>query len=174
MFKSDKKNTTSQAASTILAEGVIIESAIFKGIGTVRIDGKYTGEMQIDGNVIIGEKGIIHGNIKSSGIFVAGSVEGNITTDTEIHFTPSAKVTGNLSSQSIVIDEGASFNGNVSMTNKASAQSESPKQKDDFKSGSFILPKDDMESKNKENNGKPKELKELKELKDIRDLKDFA
>lgn len=111
MFGSGKKSPNGERVDTLIGKGTYVEGTI-SAEGTVRIDGKVQGGINITGNVIIGEEGAVKGNIKAENAYIAGIVEGNITATSQLHITHTAKLVGDISVKSIIIDEGAIFIGN--------------------------------------------------------------
>jgi cytoskeletal protein CcmA (bactofilin family) len=95
------------------------ENTSFKGElsfhGTVRIDGRFKGQIHSDGTLIVGEKGIVEADINTNCAEISGEVHGNINTTqtTEIH--PKGKVYGNIATSSLVIHDGVVFEGNCKM-----------------------------------------------------------
>ncbi len=96
---------------TIIGQGVVIEGGTIKGSDGIQIDGTVLGDLHIEGCVIIGDTGTIKGNITSSDVLVAGSVEGNISCSGQVYLSKSSHTTGDITYKYLVIDEGAHFNG---------------------------------------------------------------
>lgn len=84
--------------------------------GTVEIDGKVEGEVHSQERIIIGESADINARIEAVEVLVKGSVNGDIIASKKISLTATARVVGNLSGPSIVLEEGAKFDGKCSMT----------------------------------------------------------
>ncbi len=82
---------------------------------TVRIDGSFQGEITSENTLIVGETGTVEATIRSNTVVVSGTVDGNITAARQIVLHKSARVQGDMSAPSLVIEEGATFNGNLSM-----------------------------------------------------------
>ena len=82
---------------------------------TVRIDGTFSGEISSENTLIVGETGVIEAKIRSNTVVVSGNVVGNIVATRQIVLHKSAVVQGDMSSPSLVIEEGAVFNGQLSM-----------------------------------------------------------
>lgn len=101
---------------TIIGKGVYIEGARLKGDESVRIDGSFKGNVEIDGSLVLGDSGQITGDVRASYFLVAGEVNGNITCDTQLHFASSAKIFGDVQARSIIIDEGAQVSGRYIIT----------------------------------------------------------
>jgi cytoskeletal protein CcmA (bactofilin family) len=83
--------------------------------GPVRIDSHFKGEITSNGNLILGEEGLIEGNIHCSYIAIRGELHGDIIADHRVDLHAPGKVFGNIHSPSIVIDEGVIFEGTIRM-----------------------------------------------------------
>ena len=85
--------------------------------GTVRIDGHFKGEItSTEGNLIVGEFGMIDADIHISHIFISGEIRGNIIADHKIDIHPSGKVFGNIQTPTLSLQEGAILEGDVRMS----------------------------------------------------------
>lgn len=82
---------------------------------TVRIDGSFQGEITSENTLIVGETGVIEATIRSNTVVVSGSVTGNIHAGRQIVLHKSAKVEGDMDAPSLIIEEGAVFNGRLTM-----------------------------------------------------------
>jgi len=82
---------------------------------TVRIDGSFQGEITSENTLIVGETGMIEARIHSNTVIVSGTVVGNITASRQIVLHKSARVQGDMSAPSLIVEDGASFNGSLSM-----------------------------------------------------------
>jgi cytoskeletal protein CcmA (bactofilin family) len=91
--------------------------------GTVMLNGKLSGEIASGENLIVGDKGRIHANIRAGSVTVSGEVVGNIVASERIELRNAARVTGNLEAPVIVLDEGALFEGQCRMTTPAASGS---------------------------------------------------
>lgn len=84
--------------------------------GTVRIDGHFEGEISsTNGTLIIGEGGLVEANVHISCVVVSGEMRGDVIADKRIDIFEPGKVFGNIQAPTIVIDEGAIFEGNCRM-----------------------------------------------------------
>ncbi|MCL2225170.1 MAG: polymer-forming cytoskeletal protein [Defluviitaleaceae bacterium] len=97
--------------STVIGKGVYIEAARMTGEESVRIDGIYKGNIEINGSLVLGDSGSVTGDIHASYFLVAGEVNGNIACDTQLHFASTSKVAGDVQAASLVVDEGAQVSG---------------------------------------------------------------
>jgi cytoskeletal protein CcmA (bactofilin family) len=113
LSNSTKESTTgTNITSTIISSGTEITCSLFKGVGSVIIDGKIMGDIEIDGDVIIEVNGYIEGNLKANHIICSGDITGNVTCKEVTHLRETANVYGDIVSTAIKIDEGAVFCGN--------------------------------------------------------------
>ena len=80
-----------------------------------RIDGQVTGDVMVDEGLILGEKGSIHGNVITKEFFVYGTVNGNIQA-TSLEIKSTGKVSGEIRTQTLSVENGAIYNGTLSMT----------------------------------------------------------
>lgn len=115
MFSSKKPKTTSGSMiNTIIGDNSKIEGLLLTSDST-RIDGLLQGKILSESSVIIGEHGVIRGDIKAVDILIAGTVYGNIRAESKIEITGTGRVLGDMFTKTLVIDEGASFKGNCTM-----------------------------------------------------------
>lgn len=96
---------------------------------TVRIDGRFEGEISSDNTLIVGESGQIHAEIHSEVVIVSGEVEGDIFAARQITLHKTARVRGDLRTQTILIEDGAQLNGRVDTGADAVSKSGAPGSK---------------------------------------------
>lgn len=97
--------------------------ANFKGM--LRVDGHLSGKIHSqDGTLIVSTNGVIDANVEVAIAQIQGTVNGDITATKRIELGRVAKVTGNIQTPSLVIEQGALFEGSCRMT----AQSGGTKQ----------------------------------------------
>ncbi|MCK5534053.1 polymer-forming cytoskeletal protein [bacterium] len=84
---------------------------------SIRIDGTIEGDViSHKGGVVLGEKGLIKGNIKAQTVTIGGKIIGNIHVVHNIDIQVKAHVHGDIYAQQLVISEGALFEGNCTMS----------------------------------------------------------
>jgi cytoskeletal protein CcmA (bactofilin family) len=84
-----------------------------------RIDGQVDGEINAKDSVMIGESAVVAAQIRADSVIVAGKVSGDIVAIRRIEIRPSAKVLGNITAPTLVINEGALFEGHCAMQAEA-------------------------------------------------------
>ena len=104
----DSENTT-----------IIREDASFQGKmvfdGNVMVNGKFNGEIISTGELTVGSGGLVEGVIQIGTINIYGEVRGNIKAKQKIVINASAVVKGDIEAPSLVIQDGAVFEGNCAM-----------------------------------------------------------
>jgi cytoskeletal protein CcmA (bactofilin family) len=103
-----------EAVQAHLGKGSKVEGKLtFEG--SVKIDGCVEGEVQAQQAVIIGETAVINAQINAETVVVKGKVTGDITARKQVELRSPAKLTGNITTPSLVIHEGVLFEGHCSM-----------------------------------------------------------
>ena len=82
---------------------------------TVRIDGRFRGEIASENTLIVGESGEIEATIRSNTIAISGTVNGEVQAAAKVVLHKTARVDGNIEAPSIVVEEGAILNGQIKM-----------------------------------------------------------
>ena len=80
---------------------------------SLRIDGNVKGEVYCDNQITIGDKGSVHATIDGDIVVIAGEVKGDIKARRKITLESTARVTGDLTTPGIVIQEGARLEGRI-------------------------------------------------------------
>lgn len=95
-------------------EALIGPNSEFKGDitanGTLRIDGKLTGNITAD-FVILGDDASVTGDIKARCVVVGGSVEGNVNADELVEIKHTGKLIGDIHTSKLSVAEGGIFEG---------------------------------------------------------------
>ena len=83
--------------------------------GDIRVDGSIDGHVTVKQRLVLGEGGIIKGDIEAKNATIAGLLKGNIRVENTLVLKPSARIDGDISTDKIVIESGAQFNGRCNM-----------------------------------------------------------
>lgn len=118
-----KSNTGDIRIQTLIGKGTVV-SGDFYAEGSVRIDGAVDGNVKVSEHLVEGATGRINGNVEALTAVVGGEIKGNVTAPDKLEITQTARVIGDLSTNSIIIDEQAVFQGNVNMNQDVTAASE--------------------------------------------------
>jgi cytoskeletal protein CcmA (bactofilin family) len=82
---------------------------------TLRIDGKFKGKILSKNELIVGESAQIDGEIHVGRIAISGTVTGKIKADQRIEIHKAGRVFCDLDTPALIIEEGATFEGNCVM-----------------------------------------------------------
>jgi cytoskeletal protein CcmA (bactofilin family) len=83
--------------------------------GTVRIDGRFSGEIVSTDTLIIGEGAEVKANVTVGSLVCLGDYSGDAKAGKAIELKAPAKVRGNLTTASVVIERGVFFDGTCKM-----------------------------------------------------------
>jgi len=83
--------------------------------GSVRIDGQVEGDISAQDTVVIGKNAEVTAQIHASTVIIEGRVNGDVTARQRIELRAPSKLFGNLVTPSLVIHEGAVFEGHCTM-----------------------------------------------------------
>lgn len=105
---------TSDGGLSIIGPGMTVVGDLVTD-GTLRIEGRVEGNVQVAGAVVIGKDGIVTGDIMAEDAIVSGTVDGSLAARSRIEVHPTARVEGDLRARSMQLDEGAILNGTLAM-----------------------------------------------------------
>lgn len=97
------------------------EECVFEGnistCSSTRIDGKLKGKISGENTLIVGERGVILGEVKASEIMVYGRIEGIVDAE-RLEIKNSGIVTGDIFVDRLVVEEGGVYNGRCGMSDR--------------------------------------------------------
>jgi cytoskeletal protein CcmA (bactofilin family) len=110
------KGKDSSMTNTRKVDTVIGKESSFKGnleapAGSIRIDGYFEGELHIGGDLIVGESGVVVGNIVAKNVIIAGEIKGTIESRGKMELAPTAKVIGDSTMLTLIVEDGAFLQG---------------------------------------------------------------
>lgn len=83
--------------------------------GTARIEGQVEGEIVANDTLMIGESALLNAQISGGTIVIHGKVTGDITASKKLEIRAPGRLYGNVTTPSLVIEEGVVFEGHCSM-----------------------------------------------------------
>ncbi len=84
---------------------------IFRDAVNLHINGNFEGKLETKGDLLIGEHAIVKASIVGERITVAGRVTGDVTAQSELRLTPTARVMGNVQTPVFIVERGGIFQG---------------------------------------------------------------
>jgi Integral membrane protein CcmA involved in cell shape determination len=115
MFGKKKESALdSKELHTIVSPGFLFEGNITIPGGLTRVDGEVIGNIKGNGDLIIGEKGYVKGDLNVENLVVYGRIHGNIKA-VSLEIKASGRVEGDIQVQELIVERGAIYNGKCSM-----------------------------------------------------------
>lgn len=105
-FPTDKDS----GQTTVIAKGTLIEGK-FQCAENVRLDGVIHGEVRVEKRLVMGDTSYVQGNIHAKEAAIKGKVKGDIFIQDALHLLETAVIEGNISARTMIVEEGARYNG---------------------------------------------------------------
>jgi len=110
---------------SLLSRNMNIEGEI-RGEENLHIDGRIKGAIKLNGDVLIGNSGVVDAEIDAENVVIQGKVTGNVKARQQLEIQPSGKLMGDCTARSIDIKEGAIFEGSSKMLKPSHAPAQPP------------------------------------------------
>ncbi|MBQ9376348.1 MAG: polymer-forming cytoskeletal protein [Schwartzia sp.] len=128
MFGSVKKHIDAPGEiETIIGSDTFIKGQI-GGSGSLRVDGRVEGGIEVANYVVIGESGCVCGDINAKGLTISGKVTGNVNCDGQLRIQSTGQLVGDVRVQSLNVADGGIFRGRSEMTTREEAGEEAAPQ----------------------------------------------
>lgn len=105
----------------IITSGTVIKGDITAS-GDFRLDGTLEGNIQLNGKLVIGDSGVINGNVLCMNANIIGTVNGNLSVKELLSLHSSARVKGDILINKLSIEPGAIFTGKCNMLDEVRKQ----------------------------------------------------
>ena len=113
------KSQDGRAASREPIENVLGQSLIIRGDltadGGFRIDGTVEGNVESKAAIVVGESGVVQGDLRGTDIVVAGQIVGNVTCSGHLEILAKGRIEGDIDAKSVRIETGGVFRGTSRM-----------------------------------------------------------
>ena len=109
-----KKDSVESTHLNVIAEGTSIQGTMTSSSDT-RLGGRLDGELKVDGTIYVAEDGFVDGSIQGDDVNISGTIKGVVTAKNKVFLTSTAKIDGSISSNRLVVEDGATFNGECHM-----------------------------------------------------------
>ncbi len=149
MFKK-KNDINAEKIDTLIGEGTNFSGNI-NAKGVVRIDGQIEGSIYTEGDLIIGESGVVNAEAKGKNITIAGKINGNVECSGKLELLPTGKIDGDIEVAELFIDSGATLQGKCNMYQEKDNIKTSSKEKDKRDKEEKKPEQDDKKNKGKDN-----------------------
>jgi cytoskeletal protein CcmA (bactofilin family) len=113
---------------TIVGAGARLEGNVVSA-GNLRIDGQVKGQINAEGDVALSPQSQVEADIRAQNVSIAGRFRGSIQVKGKAHLARGGRIDGNITSKTLVVEEGGVFHGQSIMdgsTEAARAQAVAP------------------------------------------------
>ena len=121
-----KKGTSKEQQSPSNQTNLLVSGTVIKGDviteSNIRVDGKLIGNLKVNGKLVLGQNGIIEGEVICLNASIEGELKGNIKVDGLLVLKETSRIEGNINTHKIGVLEGAQFTGNCIMNSNSSHQ----------------------------------------------------
>jgi cytoskeletal protein CcmA (bactofilin family) len=116
-----------ERVTSVLGSGVVWKGSL-SGVGGVRIEGSFEGEISLRGMLVVGESGrVTCEDLRANVVIVAGAVQGNITAE-KVEIRKTGRVWGDVITAAFATEEGAFLRGQIRMEERVEPIPESTDQ----------------------------------------------
>ena len=111
-------------SNNIIGEGSVLKGNLNTS-GNVRLEGKVVGDLSSKSKVACGETSVVDGNVIADNAEIAGKVTGKVTVSELLIVKSTASIHGDISTNNLIIESGANFNGACSMGKEETPEEDS-------------------------------------------------
>ena len=116
MFSKDEKKTNEDLSQTSNIIGMETQlNGDIESVGNIRIEGKVYGNTKAKAKLVMGVESYVDGNVVARTAEVAGKVKGNIEISEVLTLKPTAVIEGDILTNQLIVEPGATFNGGCKM-----------------------------------------------------------
>lgn len=112
--RTSKSNELDNSSRNVIAAGTVCKGDI-QSDGNIRIDGTVIGTLNCKGKVVVGESGIIEGEVVCLSANISGDVKVKIVVSELLTLNSTAKLVGEIVAGKLEVEPGAIFSGTCSM-----------------------------------------------------------
>lgn len=107
---------TPSGETCVVSKGTIIDG-VFQAKENVRLDGTINGEVRCNSRLVVGENGLIAGDVTTQDAIVMGTIEGDLRVNGTLTLKGTAFIKGGIHAQFLAVEEGARYVGECSIGN---------------------------------------------------------
>jgi len=124
-FSQYQNQSSSTDSESLIGESLVVEGEIHSEEPLI-VKGKVKGNIQISRQLVVEESGNVNGDLNGREITIRGTVKGKVVSAEKLVISSSGNFTGDIAVEKLVIQEGARFQGQVSMNSPATAPPSKP------------------------------------------------
>lgn len=128
--------------NTVIAQGITFTGTI-RGEGSVQVEGRLEGEIDLKGSVVVAAGGMVQGPITADAVRVAGDVQGSITAREHLCLERTGGIHGDVTTASLIVENGR-LDGSSTMLTPPERPYESDVVSQDLRFGDSYHPEDEI------------------------------
>ena len=109
--------------NSVIGEGSVFEGKFYIS-GSLKVDGRFEGEIKTEDLLIIGPTGKVKTNIIAREVVMSGALIGNIEARESVRLTNSGKMLGNIKAPILHLSEGVVYKGSIDITSGSKQDAE--------------------------------------------------
>lgn len=128
--------------NTVIAQGITFTGTI-RGEGSVQVEGRLEGEIDLKGSVVVAAGGMVQGPITADAVRVAGDVQGSITAREHLCLERTGGIHGDVTTASLIVENGR-LDGSSTMLTPPERPYEPEIVSQDLRFGDSYRPEDEI------------------------------
>ncbi len=117
-----KNNEAEHTSINLIGNGTTIKGEV-KSNGDIRIDGTVIGQVYSKGKIVVGNTGIIEGEIYCQNADFSGSITAKVEVSELLSLKATSRLKGEIITNKLAIEPGSRFTGNCTMEKEKDAGS---------------------------------------------------
>ena len=109
-----KNSTSNSSVVNTVGNGTVINGDI-QSKSDIRIDGTLKGSVKTEGKLVVGSSGVVEGDVVCSNADISGEIKAKITVSQLLSLKSTSKLNGDIVTNKLSIEPGATFSGSCSM-----------------------------------------------------------
>ncbi|MGH2543829.1 MAG: bactofilin family protein [Ardenticatenaceae bacterium] len=111
--KEDSLEKYREGATTVAKDTSF--NGTLKTEGNLYIEGNFDGQLEAHSTIFIAESANVKAELRATDVIIAGTLDGTVDADDRFHAMPSSRVTGEINSRVLVVEQGSHINCRFAM-----------------------------------------------------------
>jgi cytoskeletal protein CcmA (bactofilin family) len=112
MFGRKSSSDNMASVETVIGKSTKVEGKLVSA-GAVRIDGSLDGEVNIEGDLVVGESGQLKAMVSARNLLVVGTINGDVVTSGKLEIAPTGKIEGDVQTARLIVEAGGCTPGTL-------------------------------------------------------------
>jgi cytoskeletal protein CcmA (bactofilin family) len=98
--------------ASVIGRGTVVRGSV-RGTGSLEILGRVEGDVNVGGEIVLGDEAAVKGNVSGASVTISGAVQGDVRASESVMLERGARVVGDLTAPRVGISTGALVKGHV-------------------------------------------------------------